>query len=205
MGLCAACLLTSGSFAGAIGLLLGILLIQITSEHKAKALQTLIWGTAGVVVIALLLKPLILPILGQRLAYQFEQGDAVPHTLAYRFLVWRGVFWPVISQNWLWGVRPTIPATLSWQAEESQYLYLLFRFGIIGLVAHLAWVGITLGWLIQRCGTNAGFWRAVSASAGVTLIVLSIVGLTNEVFTFSGVADYLWITLGMVAHNKRVS
>jgi len=41
-------------------------------------------------------------------------------------------------------------------------------------------------------------------AALVLVIVLSIAGFTNEVFSYAGVADYLWIMLALVANSQEV-
>jgi len=37
------------------------------------------------------------------------------------------------------------------------------------------------------------------------LVVLTIAGITNEVFSFSGAVDYLWILLGIAASTERMA
>lgn len=203
--LCAACLVASGSFAGIIGLMTGMLVIaaltRLGSQRIAIAVLILIMAAAGV----LLFQPLIGPLVQQRLAYQFQGGKIVPQTLAFRFQVWREVFWPVIQQNLFWGTLLSIPASFTWQWAESEYLLLLFRFGIIGLVAWLAWLGVTLGWLARRLRQVSDLSRLITISAFAALVVLVIIALTNEVFEFLGFADYLWILLALVSSKGDYS
>ena len=198
---CSACLIVSGSYAGAIGLLLGIFIITFLLQGINRKTIILFMGLAIVIIFAIILfKPLI----NERLNTQFGYGGAVPHTLIYRFKVWQEIYLPAVQQNLLWGINPTIPTTYSWQYTESQYLTLLFSFGLVGLIAYLAWIGITLTWLIIRFRQHQGLLKPVTAIAVAILLVLSVAGFTNAVFTYSGTADYLWIILALVTANEDV-
>lgn len=202
--LSASCLLASGSFAGALGAIMGVAAIEILAERGLQAVPLLLAAGAAAVGIAVLW-PLLEPFLLRRLNYQFESGGVVPRTLDFRFQVWREVFWPAIRENPIWGVDLTIPDTFAWHAFESEYILLLFRSGLVGLVGHLAWVAVTLGWLHRKLCRSAGLSKAVVTAAIALLVVLSVAGLTNAVFRFSGTADYLWMILALVAGSEEVS
>lgn len=204
VALCAVCLVASGSFASILGLITGVLVIELLRRRKMREVPILLLAVVGVAIAIRSFQPLIQPLVRQRLDYQFQHGGIVPQTLSFRFQVWREVYWPAIRENLLWGSHLTIPDTFTWQWAESEYLLLLFRFGVIGLLAHLAWVGVTLGWLWRRFRQSDGFLRSMVTCALVILVVLSITGLTNEVLTFSGAADYLWIMLALVAGSEEV-
>lgn len=203
--LSAACLVASGSFAGILGLITGVLVIEVLRRRRMREVPILRLAVAGVAIGICSFQPILQPLIRQRLDFQFRHGGMVPQTLLFRFQVWRDIFWPPIRQNFPWPVHPTIPATFAWQFGESQYLMLLFHTGFVSLLAHLAWVGITLAWLYRRLRKSDGFLRAIVASTFAILVVLSIAGLTNSVFTYSGAADYLWIMLALVAGSKEVS
>ncbi len=205
IALSVACLLASGSFAGTLGLMMGILLIEVLTRLNVQMIFRLLMGGAGVGIVYLLFQSIIEPLIRQRLRYQFRHGGTTPQTLVFRFKVWRETFWPVIRQNYLWGAYLTLPSILSWQYFESQYIFLWLSFGIVGLLAHLVWVGATLGWLYRRFHQSDGFSRAVVISALTILVVLSVMGFTNAVFTFSGAVDYLWIVLALVAGSEEVA
>lgn len=202
--LSAACLLASGSFAGALGAIMGVATIEVLAERGQRAVPLLLAAGTAAVGIAVLWS-LLEPLLVRRLNYQFGSGAMVPRTLDFRFQVWREVFWPAIRENPVWGVEPMIPENSAWHAFESEYILLLFRSGVVGLVGHLAWVAVTLAWLKQKLRRSAGLTRAVVTAGIALLVVLSVSGLTNAVFRFSGTADYLWMSLALVAGNEEVS
>jgi len=76
---------------------------------------------------------------------------------------------------------------------------------MVSLVGHLLWAGITIAWLYRRVRENFGISRSVIVSALAVLVVLTIAGITNEVFSFSGAVDYLWILLGIAASTERMA
>ncbi len=201
MALCTVCLLVSGSYAGAIGLVLGIGIITVLLRGINRKTIILFMGLASVFLLAtILFKPLI----QERLNAQFGYGGAVPESLIYRFKVWREIYLPAVQQNLLWGINPTVPTTFSWRYTESQFLTLLFSFGLVGLIAFLAWIGITLTWLFHRFRQHNGMLKSVTAITIAILLVLSAAGFTNAVFTYSGTADYVWIILALVTANEDV-
>ncbi len=189
-------LLASGSFAGIIGLAVGLVIISLINR---TGLRTMVIVGA----VLLLAGGLLSGFLSQRLQSQFGSGSVLPSTLAYRFHLWTTIFIPLMKKYWLLGYQPNF-VTLSWQWAESQYLFLMLRAGIFALLAHLTWIGLTLFWLARRFRSNSSFTRAFTASLFAILIALSIMGFTNEVFTYSGVIDYVWIGLGMLAGYREV-
>lgn len=189
--LCAGGLIASGSYAGMFGLIVGLMLFELFDNRGRIAMIALI---AIVAISAIPLQENI----AIRLAYQYREGGLVPQTLAFRFYVWRDIFLPIIRETWLWGYHPVMPTTLPWQYPESQYFELLLRSGIISLLAHLAWVSLTLVWLFRNFRTGTGLYRSLSAIVFLLFLILSIMGLTNGVFVYSGVIEYVWILLGLI-------
>ncbi len=192
--LCMICLLASGSYAGLAGLVIGFVIIGYLDGGGLRELKIIALGMlVGIV-------PLWNVIM-YRYTFQFGGGGAVPHTFSFRVYVWQEIFWPVIQKNWLWGYRPTIQ-DLAWQYPESIYFALMFSGGIFALLAHFGWLSITLTWLYGRFKSPDFMSRSLAIVAATILVVLSIMGFTNEVFTFSGVVDYLWIILGLLAGKE---
>jgi hypothetical protein len=185
------CLIASGSYAGLLGLAFGLLIFEFFDN---RARMAMIIFLLGMPILAIPLRESILT----RFTFQYRDGGWIPQTLAFRFYVWKDVFWPIIRETWLWGYHPIMPGILAWQFPESQYFELLLRSGIISLLAHLLWVGITIVWLFRNFRTQNDLRRYLSASGIILLTVLSIMGLTNGVFTYSGVIEYLWILLGLI-------
>jgi hypothetical protein len=79
---------------------------------------------------------------------------------------------------------------------------LLYRFGALGLLSHLGWVFFWVIWLLRRLNKSTPLTKSIIASAIGIILVMSIAGLTNAVFTYSGAVEYLWILLAMVIKNE---
>jgi predicted membrane channel-forming protein YqfA (hemolysin III family) len=92
---------------------------------------------------------------------------------------------------------------LTWAFAESEYINLLFRSGLVSLMAHLGWVGIMLAWLRREIRVNHDTARKLAVFMFVMLITLSIMAFTNAVFTYSGTIDYLWIVLGLFVNMRE--
>lgn len=200
MCLCMACLIISGSYAGIIGSVLGILIITFLLKGiNRKTIILLLGISVFILLVIILFKPFI----QERFNAQFRYGNLVPETLSFRFKVWREIFLPAMDLS-LWGSNLTIPATFSFQYTESQYLTLLFSFGLVGLIAFLTWIGITLTWLIRRFRQHYGLLKVITAVSIAIILVLCVTGFTNAVFTYSGTADYLWIILALLTAEEAV-
>jgi hypothetical protein len=192
--LCITCLLASGSYAGLIGLVIGFGMISLLDGKGWQEIKVLL---LGLVIGIVPLQSMIL----NRYKYQYREGGMLPQTLAYRIFVWRDIFWPVLQKNWLWGYRPKL-TDLAWQYPESIYFAYLLSSGIFALFAHFVWLFVTLAWLWRKIRSRDEMVRTLAIFLVSLLVVLSIMGITNEVFTFSGTVDYLWILLGLVAGKE---
>ena len=201
MGISVLCLIASGSYAGIIGTAVGLFILQVLSKHKSRTTPYLIIGFFGVIILVIVAYPFLRPLIEKRLSDQFQYGTWVPETFSYRIKVWTEIFIPAIKQHFPWPVYPTVPSYYAWQFEESQYILLLFRTGLVGFIGYMTWIGFTIYWLIRRYQRSDGFDRGIASIALTLVIVLVIAGFTNEVFSFAGTIDYLWIMLGLVANS----
>lgn len=193
LAFCGACLLATGSFASIGGLVAGIVVIKFFDRSGMKLLILL---ALGMVVAAFVLQDLIIG----RLEYQFNNSDGslIPSTLAYRIKVWLEIYLPIIGRNPLWGLTPTF-MDLGWPFAESQYLFLLVRSGLVSLIAHFLYVITLMVWSYRRIRHANDLSRCMAIALFTLLAMLSIMGLTNEVFVSSGVIDYMWIMIGLFA------
>lgn len=192
-------LIASGSYASLGGLVVGFIALKFFDPRGLRKLMPFFF-VAGIGVL------ILAPIIGQRLLYQFDNpgGGLVPQTLAYRFKVWEQIYIPIILQEPLWGVTPTL-ANLGWAFAESHFLLLLVTTGLVGLTAFLTWWGGVVLWLVEtiRKAQPHTINRSISFTVMLMMIILLIMSLTNEVFTFSGVVDYIWILLGVAASSQK--
>jgi hypothetical protein len=192
--LCLACLLASGSYAGLIGLGMGFALIGYFDRRGVQEIKVILLGLAvGIIP----LRSIIL----YRFSFQYEDGGILPQTFMYRLYIWRDIFGPVLQKDWLWGYGPKLTG-LAWLYPESIYYSYLLTGGIFSLLSHFIWLFITIGWLWSRLRVKDEMVKTLAAFLVTMLIVLSVMGITNEVFTFSGTVDYLWISLGLIVGKE---
>lgn len=195
-----ACMLASGSYASVGGLVFGVLIIE--TLDKRMSLRFLLAAAVAGLISYVLLQPLI----ATRAEYQTSGSEGiVPQTVVFRFHVWKDVFFPILARNWLWGVQPIIPANSAWAYAENHYVYVLYRGGTIALASHFIWISGTLFWLFSMFRRKTGIVRALTSTSIAMFIVMTIMALTNEVFTYSGVVDYMWIFLGIIASDEQNS
>ncbi len=195
------CLLASGSYAGIIGTVIGVFLILTFTQRWTRSMPGFIVGFLVILLLILVFYPFIQPLIEKRLSYQFQGGGWMPQTISYRFKVWREIFIPAIKQHFPLAVAPTVPSYYAWQFEESQYILLLFRTGLAGFASFLLWIGLTIAWLYRTYRQSKGFDKALVSITLTLVIVLIVAGFTNEVFSFAGSIDYLWIMMGMIASS----
>lgn len=191
-------LLGSGSYASIIGLAIGVVIVKSFDPRGLKKLVPM-FLVAG---IALLI---LSPIIAQRFAYQFERSQSgfIPQTLEFRFQVWQDIYLPLIMEHPIWGVAPTLTG-LDWAHAESQYLLLMFRSGLVSLIGFFIWLATLLFWLFTIIIGKQNLMRSLAISMFALLLVLAVMGLTNPVFTYSGVIDFLWIILGLITSQQKV-
>ncbi|NJO84735.1 MAG: hypothetical protein HC828_19525 [Blastochloris sp.] len=191
-----ACLLASGSFASVGGLAIAVFITKIFERRGLKLLGVLL--LAGVVAAILLY-----PIISTRFEYQFgDAGGGTPQTLEYRFHLWETVFFPALlkNNNFVLGITPYLSGgVFSWAWTENMYLFLLVRSGLVSLIGHLLWVGMSVVWLYRFIRKGQGLQRTLAVILFSLFITLTIMGMTNEVFTNSGSIDFFWMYMGLVA------
>lgn len=190
------CLLATNLYSGILGAALGYLLIKTFDPRDLKAIVPLaIVASAGAVV--------LLPELTARFAFQARGDSWIPQTLTFRWDVWTQVYFPEIAREPLWGVRPTFE-DLAFPSPESQYVYYLYRSGGISLLGHALWLGAIVAW-----GVRTLLRRTRDLGTSLVLLVLalvvvySVIGIINPVFTYSGSIDYFWLLLGIAAAASR--
>lgn len=189
------------SLAGVAGLVTFGFLLRASVRGSTK----LLCGAAFGLVLA---GSLFTPFIAERIAFQFQQTDIgnglMPRTGADRIEKWREVFWPAIKDNFVFGYGPTIPDDFAWQSQESQYVAVLFKGGVVFLCAHLYFVGAASLWLYKRTQTSSTMARTVALCALMALIILTVMGLSNEYFSYSGVMELVWLLLGLSSITNPV-
>src|SRR5690606_30921072 len=111
-----------------------------------------------------------------------------------------------IAQKSLLGVQPTFEE-VEFPYPESQYIYYLYRSGILSLVAHIIWMVGTVVWLVsarrrEPPGPNRNVNRSLAMVPIVLILVSSLIGLINPVFTYTASMTYFWMILGLVLNAQ---
>jgi hypothetical protein len=200
-GFCITCLVLSGSFAGVIVSVMGIVLISVLLGINLNRKSIIVFFLLALVASIMLLyfQDRILIRWNEQFGYG---GGSAPSSLLVRFKLWQDIYLPAIQKNLFWGINPTVPAYYTWKFTESQYLDLLFSFGLVGFVSYLFWNVMTLNSLVLRFYDHGNFLRTVTAIAIVIIIVLFVAGFSNAVFAYSGTVEYMWIILALVTTQE---
>lgn len=188
------CLLATNFYAGVLGLVAGFIILKTIDPRGLKVVIPILLIVAVAAV-------LLWPSISARLREQFPGDELLPETIQYRITLWEDYYIPSIQKSIVWGVNPSSQHVF-WEFPESQYIYLLFRSGLVSLLSHLLWVVILLAWLSRIIRQERGLTSKLALSIAAQLIVLSIMGLTNPVFTYSATIDFLWINLGLVVSER---
>ena len=195
MAIVAMGLVGTGSYAGILLALTGIGLSELMEKRWWQNIPKNISRIAVILLVLAMIQPLILPIISNRIAFQSSGDGILPHTLTYRFWVWKEVFLPPIVEHFPLAVSPTIPPNYAWLFEESQYVMLQFRTGLVGLASFVSWILFTDLFLNQLRRNSKGLKFSIISISLVLVFLLTLAGLTNAVFTYAGTGDYLWILL----------
>jgi hypothetical protein len=187
------CLLATNLYSGLIGVAIGFLLIKRLDPRGLRAVVPIaVIGAVGFV--------LLLPELSHRFSQQFGTGTWVPQTIGYRWWVWQEYFIPPIAASPIWGVHPTF-GHLAFPHPESQYIHYLFRSGAVSLVGHLIWLGALVAWLVRvRSRLARAATRSLALAPLALMLVFSLIGVINPVFTYTASMGYFWIVLGLIVN-----
>lgn len=199
-GVILVCLLATNLYSGIIGTALGLVLIKTTDPRGLRSL-------APLVIVALIGSVVLMPTIIHRAEMQFVEESWVPQTLRFRYQVWTRYFIPEIAEQPLIGVRPTFDE-VAFPYPESQYIYYLYRSGILSLVGHVLWVVGLLVWLTSvRRREPPGPMRNVNRSIALVpialILVSTLIGAINPVFTYTASMTYFWMILGLVLNSQN--
>ncbi len=195
--------LAAGEFAGAIGLVAGLLCIAIVSGSA----RLLAWfvpaaGVGGWV---------MWPVIGTRLL-GFKSASGLPISWLTRLQNLETYFWPKLFSDWnfVLGVRPaavlTVVSPTATNNEvwiESGYTWLLWGGGIPLLLSFVYFVYVTAkySWATARGGRDA---RSVAGTAVfVAVIVIAVLMVFDPHLTYRGSADDFFSLIALAAPRNR--
>jgi hypothetical protein len=195
--------LAAGEFAGAIGLVVGVLCIAIVSGSA----RLLAWFVVAVGVGGWVMWPVI----GTRLL-GFKSASGLPISWLTRLQNLETFFWPKLFSDWnfVFGVRPaavlTVVSPTATNNEvwiESGYTWLLWGGGIPLLLSFSYFVYVTAkySWSTARGGRDA---RSVAAAAVfVAVIVIAVLMVFDPHLTYRGSADEFFCLIALAAPRDR--
>lgn len=194
------CLLATNLYSGILGAALGLVLIKTADPRGLRSLVPLVF-------VALVGAVLLLPTIVHRAEMQFDEQSWVPQTLRFRYDVWTRYFIPDITKQPIIGVRPSFEG-IPFPYPESQYVYLLYRSGLVSLLGHIVWIVGTLVWLATairraRPGPEGAAARSLALIPIVLILVSSLIGAINPVFTYTASMTYFWMILGLVLSSQN--
>jgi hypothetical protein len=183
------------SIAGIIALMVGYALAWVLNRRLARV--TTIVLIAGAVGIAL-----ASPFLIRRLHGSGSGLSSFLPTWQERFFHWQVVFSTLVSHstNLIVGVQPafTYPVS-SFNSTESLYLLLLYRGGLIYLLAFVAFMIISLRYLLQLRRQTQGFAHHVVTAVLIIFSVNYLIDLIDAHFVDAGEWQLLMTFLAMAA------
>lgn len=193
-------LILTGTLAAWIGLAVGAAMIFILIRRVPKLVFFIL---VGVVLAVIIFQPFISGRLDEQLGAGAAQG-LVPQSLALRIKLWTEIFFPAIGQHLFFGAGPTPAALNSWSTEDSEYLLLLLRGGLLYFFSYLLLIGVAIVacWRqIKSRSDNASRYVAIAALA--ILVAISVMNISAEYFTYAGGAQTLWMLVAIVVSSGQ--
>lgn len=188
-------LILSGNVSSTVGLIGGIFLGSIYLRRLPRAVIPLLIGAA-------LASVFFNEFVMLRLQQQFgsTSGDTVlASSFTYRIQLWINQFLPALRGNELLGVGPDMPPEVWWGTEESQYLFLLYKGGILYLLGYLLWAGLAVGMCVLHLKHPDQLVRMLALPAALIIVGLMYMGISNAYATYSAPMANLWILLALVS------
>ncbi|GAC1657242.1 MAG: hypothetical protein NVS4B7_02330 [Ktedonobacteraceae bacterium] len=194
-------LVLTGTFAAWIGLAIGVVLVFLIIRRIPK---TFIFVLIGIGLAAILFQTFLSSRLQDELGAGAIQG-LVPQSFAFRIMLWQEIFLPAIGRSLLFGYGPSPAVLNSWPAEESQYFFLLLRGGIPYLLSYLLLMGVAAAACWQHIKTKSEDpSRVVAIALLAILVVINIMNVSGEYFTYIGGTQTIWTLLAIVVASKQL-
>ncbi|MFN8524206.1 MAG: hypothetical protein U0821_13990 [Chloroflexota bacterium] len=180
--------LATATLTGVVGLLIAMI-------GAAYAIGQLRRFALAAIPVALLAGIAAWPLVEERIAYQFTSWGAdgiIPVTWQYRLSNLVTVFWPIVQDNLLLGVGPSISEDLAWRYPENQLMLLLYQGGIPYGIAYLVFGVVALRACLRAARATAGTARAIGQAAFLGWLLVYILGLFDPHLTLAGEAEAVW-------------
>jgi hypothetical protein len=167
--------------------------------------RTLLIGLAVIALSAVVLWPAI----EERWTYQFYQYGTVldmPVSWEGRLTNLTQVFWPLVRENLLFGVAPSVDPNLPWLYAENQVMYLLYQGGLPYAAAYFIFMGVVLRALWRFTRRLQGGDLAAARAGFIAWLLVFVLGVLDTHLNMPGEAETAWtllaLTVGAV-HGER--
>ena len=193
-------LILTGTFAAWIGLVIGMAIIFWLSGRVPKSAIFVLIGIGLAILI-------FLPFISARLDAQFGAGKTqglIPESYAFRIKLWTELFFPAIGQHLWFGAGPTPKATTIWPSEESQYILLLIRGGLAYFFSYVLLIAVAIAscWRQIKSKSKDAI-RPVAIATLTILVVINVMNVSGEYFTYAGGTQIIWTLLAIVIANGQ--
>jgi len=170
--------------------------LGLTAVFTRQVRRTLAVG------VPLLLVGLILlwPAIEERWAYQFYQyGITLTMPLSWegRLTNLTQVFWPLVRENLLFGVAPSVDPNLPWLYAENQVMYLLYQGGLPYAAAYFVFLIVLMRTLWGCLRRLQGPALAIARSAFIAWLLVFVLGVLDTHLTMPGEAEAAWTLLAL--------
>lgn len=185
----------SGNFASIAGLLGSLIAATIFLRRVPR-------GMVPIIISVALASVVFSSFFQARISQQFNNttGDVVlASTFTDRIQLWVDQFLPVLEGQYLLGIGPELPPEVWWSTEESQYLFLLFKGGILYLLSYLLWIVLGVRVAIRAIRTPDLLARMLGYTALCMLLALVYMGISNAYATYTASITALWIVLALAS------
>jgi hypothetical protein len=195
--------LAAGEFSGAIGLVLGVLVMAVV----LRRIKPLFGFLPAFAIGAVALRPVI-----QTRLSGFQSASGLPASWSGRWFNLTNYFWPTLFSkgNFILGVRPAARVVVPSQITgyvwiESGYTWLLWGGGIPLLASFLwfLWVNIRNGLRLVR--ERADSLAVAGLSVVVGLAVVGVLMILDPHLTYRGSADLLFSLIGLTSVGAAAS
>jgi len=194
-------LVLTGTFAAWIGLAVGVAAVFLLSGRVPRIAYVVL---AAVVAASLLFGSFLGTRLDQELGAGAAQG-LIPQSFAFRIDLWLTIFLPAAGQHLLFGAGPDPAALAAWSTEESWYLHVLLRGGVVFLLGYLSLIGAALAVCWRHIkNKGGGALRPVAIATLVILVIINIMNVVGDYFTYAGGIESLWTLLALVVAGGQL-
>jgi hypothetical protein len=194
IAMCSMGLILSGNVASTSALLGGIALGSLYLRRPPRAVIPLI---IGAIMAAIFFSEFI----SLRLMQQFgsTQDTVLASSFSYRIDLWVTEFLPALRGYEILGVGPDLPESVWWGTEESQYLFVLYKGGVIYLIGYLLWAALSVAMCVVLLRHRDQLVRMLALPIILIVIGLMYMGISNAYATYSAPMSSLWILFAIVS------